>query len=93
MNTKLLLLVASVFSMLMWKVLCTMEDGPVFAADSNFMRVHRNLLQVENDEADEDEEISDGETPTNKVEEEKQEPEKKKGLFEKGVDLTGIWNI
>ena len=87
MNTNLLLLLLCTFSMSILNVICSVEDGSFFETDANFGRIHRNLLQSE-----EEDEVSDdtegSEAVENKIEEIEEKPPKK-GLFVEGEELTG----
>ena len=77
---------ATIVSISITNVLCSIEERSFLETDAAFRRIQRNLLQE--DEGSEDtNEVSDGESATEKVEEPKVEPPK--GIFEKGVDLTG----
>lgn len=68
------------------EVICSIGEGSFLETDAGFRRIQRNLLQ-ENEESDDTNDVTDGELATEKPEEPKVEPPK--GIFEKGVDLTG----
>ena len=86
MNFYFGLLLATIVSISITNVLCSIEERSFLETDAAFRRIQRNLLQE--DEGSEDtNEVSDGESATEKAEEPKVEPPK--GIFEKGVDLTG----
>jgi len=86
MNSYFWFFVASTACISITEVICSIGEGSFLETDAGFRRIQRNLLQ-ENEGSDDTNDVSDGELATEKPEEPKVEPPK--GMFEKGVDLTG----
>ena len=86
MNSYFWFFVASTACISITEVICSIGEGSFLETDAGFRRIQRNLLQ-ENEGSDDTNDVSDGELATEKPEEPKVEPPK--GIFEKGVDLTG----
>ena len=72
------------------QVICSIDERSFLEAEAGFRRIQRNLLQ-EDDGLDETNDVSDGESVTEKPEPVTEPP--KKGIFEKGVDMTGTYPL